>query len=60
MIHAPSYAKSSAIHAVVRLADGTIEDLGLIAYWHKNAALNWAVNFYIRLKDFINGRSRPK
>lgn len=53
-------AKASAIHAVITRADGTVEDLGLISYWHRNPVINWTVNFYIRIKDFINGRSRPK
>ena len=53
-------AKSGSIHATVIRANGQIENLGLISYWHTNPVMNWAVNFYIRLKDFINGRSRPK
>lgn len=55
-----SYAKSSAVHAVVTRADGSIEDLGLISYWHRNPGINWVVNAYIFLKDKINGRSRSK
>jgi hypothetical protein len=29
-------AKELQLHAVVIKADGTIEDLGVIDYWHKN------------------------
>lgn len=29
-------AKESRISAVVTRADGSVEDLGVIAYWHKN------------------------
>lgn len=31
-----SSVKESSIKAVVVRADGTIEDLGVISYWHKN------------------------
>lgn len=53
-------AKQTSIHAVVTRKDGTVENLGLISYWHRNPIINWVVNAYIRLKDFINDRSRPK
>lgn len=29
-------AKEASISAVITRADGTVEDLGKIAYWHKN------------------------
>lgn len=53
-------AKSSSISAVVTRADGSIENLGVIAYWHKNPLKRWAVNCYIKIKERFNGRSRPK
>lgn len=53
-------AKSSSISAVVTRANGSIENLGVIAYWHKNPIKRWAVNFYIILKDYLNDRSRSK
>lgn len=46
-------AKSAEIHAVVTRANGRIENLGVIAYWHKNPILRWAVNFYIWIKERI-------
>jgi hypothetical protein len=33
---APEQVKSVSLEAVVIRADGTREDLGTIAYWHKN------------------------
>lgn len=53
-------AKSSSISAVVTRADGRVENLGTIAYWHKNPIKRWVVNFYITLKGLINDRSRSK
>jgi hypothetical protein len=29
------------IRAVVRRADGTVEDLGRVSYYHKNPILRW-------------------
>jgi len=34
-------AKEARFSAVVTRADGTIEDLGEIAYWHKNPLRRW-------------------
>jgi hypothetical protein len=45
-----SNAKSATFRAVVTRADGTVEDLGLIAYWHKNPFVRWAVNGWLKLK----------
>lgn len=33
--------KSMSTHASVLRADGTVEDLGLVAYWHSNPILNF-------------------
>ena len=35
-------AKESEIRAVVTRADGTVEDLGVVAYWHRNPLRRWA------------------
>lgn len=35
-ILAPSGAKEMRIQAVVTRADGRVENLGTVAYWHKN------------------------
>jgi len=37
-----SKARESEIRAVVTRADGTVEDLGRIAYWHRNPFKRWA------------------
>lgn len=50
MIDARAKAKSTSISAVVTRADGRIENLGLISYWHKNPLLRWPVNLYIWIK----------
>jgi hypothetical protein len=34
-------AKEATFHAVVTRADGSVEDLGQIAYWHKNPLRRW-------------------
>lgn len=46
-----SNARSATFRAVVTRADGTVEDLGLIAYWHKNPLIRWVVNVWIRTKE---------
>jgi hypothetical protein len=35
-------ARSAAIEAVITRADGTVEHLGTISYWHKNPLRVWA------------------
>lgn len=37
-------AKESELRAVITRADGTIEDLGVIAYWHRNPLRRWVWN----------------
>jgi hypothetical protein len=41
-ILARSKAKEASISAVITRADGSIEDLGVISYWHKNPFKRWA------------------
>lgn len=48
---AKSKAKESFISAVVMRADGTTEDLGVIAYWHRNPLRR----AYWRLKQLLKG-----
>ena len=36
MLRVPSGARESSIEAVITRADGTVERLGQVAYWHKN------------------------
>lgn len=35
-------AKCAELRAIVTRADGRVEDLGIIAYWHKNPLRRWA------------------
>lgn len=35
-IHVPANAESVELQAVIVRADGTVEDLGTVAYWNKN------------------------
>lgn len=39
---AESKARESTLRAVKHHADGRVEDLGVIAYWHKNPLKRWA------------------
>jgi hypothetical protein len=57
---ARSETRSMALRAVVIRVDGRTENLGLISFKHKNPFIHYAVNAYIRLKDFFNDRSRTK
>lgn len=36
----------SEVRAVVTRADGTVEDLGVIAYWHRNPFKRWWVRHF--------------
>ena len=53
-------AKSSSISAVITRADGTIENLGIVAYWHRNPLKRLLVNLYIWIKDKKHGRQSPE
>lgn len=46
-------AKSATIHAVVTRANGAVEDLGLVSYWHKNPMKRWFFNCCIWIKERI-------
>ncbi len=55
MIYSRGGAKQLSITAVVTRANGTVEDLGVISYWHKNPfkRLAWGVSRLFR--RFIKG-----
>lgn len=42
-------AKRVSLRAVVTRADGTVEDLGVVSYWHKNPLMRAWFHF----KEFI-------
>lgn len=41
-IFAKARVKESSISAVITRADGSVEELGTIAYWHRNPLRRWA------------------
>lgn len=43
-------AKSSSVRVVVTRADGRVENLGLVSYWHRNPLIRAAVNLWLLLK----------
>lgn len=45
--------KMSEIRAVVTRADGRVEDLGRIAYWHRNPLRNFAGNAMIKVRELL-------
>ena len=49
---APVNAKEAAIEAVVTRADGTVERLGVVSYWHRNPLkrLAWRVSRWLKGK----------
>jgi hypothetical protein len=58
MIIAPAKAKSASIHAVVTRADGTVEDLGVIAYTHKDPLKNALGNLGVWFRTKLRGARR--
>lgn len=51
----------ASLRAVVTRADGSVEDLGLIAFHHRNPIIRRVVNAWIALRrSFYYGRSRSK
>jgi hypothetical protein len=43
-------AKEMSISAVITRADGRVENLGLISYYHRNPLKRWAVQAWIFVK----------
>jgi len=42
MMKVPANAKEQTIEITVTRADGRVERLGVVAYWHKNPLRRWA------------------
>lgn len=42
MMKVPARAKWASIEATVTRADGRIENLGVVNYWHRNPLRRWA------------------
>lgn len=53
MIVSKAKAKHASIHAVVTRADGRVENLGVISYYHRNPLIHYAVNAWIKLKELF-------
>ena len=51
-------AKQSTISAVITRADGTVENLGTIAYWHRNPFKRALWHLSHRLAARIRGDNR--
>lgn len=52
--------RGSVVKATITRADGTVEDLGLIAFWHRNRLVNFLGQSLIRLRGARRGRSRSE
>jgi hypothetical protein len=50
-----SKARNATLRAVVTRADGTQENLGVIAYYHWFAPWRWLVNALISIKRYVTG-----
>lgn len=48
-----SGAKEATIEAVIIRADGTVEQLGVVSYWHKNPLKRWAWRMKRAAKSLI-------
>jgi hypothetical protein len=52
--------REASISAVVTRADGSVEDLGIVSYYHKNPLKRWAFAIKRKLKEVFHDRSRSK
>lgn len=48
-------AQSAEFRAVVTRADGSVEDLGTIAYWSRNSLKRWAWSINRAAKNLFKG-----
>jgi len=53
-------AKHSTVRAVVTRADGRVEDLGVIAFYHRNPVINAVGQAFIKAKETFRGRTRSE
>lgn len=51
MHNVPVNAKQASLHAVVTRADGRVENLGVISFYHKNPLIHYPVNWWIKFKE---------
>lgn len=45
--------KMVSLSAVITRADGSVENRGMIAFYHRNPLLRFAVNVWIPIKRFL-------
>lgn len=50
MMRVPTNAREASISAVITRADGTVENLGCVSYWHKSPLkrLAWRLTKWLR------------
>jgi hypothetical protein len=47
---AQAKARKASVSAVITRADGTVIDLGIVAYYHRNTIVRWIGNMLVALK----------
>lgn len=52
---ADARARQATLHMVVTRADGTTQDLGMVAYYHRNFVWCRIVNLWITVRRAITG-----
>jgi hypothetical protein len=45
--------RRATLEAVITRADGSVENLGTIAYYHRNALRRWLVNALISIRRLL-------
>lgn len=50
--NADARAKKTSLSAVITRADGRVENLGMIAFRHKNPLIHYPVNWWIKFKEY--------
>jgi len=58
--HVLEQAKEASISAVVTRADGTVEQLGIISYWHRNPLRRVAWRVKQDLKELLQWSHESK
>lgn len=48
-------AQRASVHAVITRADGRVQNLGIIAYYHRNPVWRWIVNALISTRRRLTG-----
>lgn len=51
-IHTTAKTKKASLSAVITRADGRIENLGIVAYQHRNPLIHYPMNLWIKFKEY--------